>query len=41
MRKTANDIIDDIKSMLAESDMSRSLNGGIYASGERPANSHD
>ena len=41
MRKTANDIIDDIKSMLAESDMARSLNGGIDASGERPANSHD
>lgn len=39
MRKTASEIVDDIKSIISDSELAKSINGGIYGSGERPANS--
>ena len=39
MRKTASEIVNDIKSIISDSDLAKSVNGGIYGSGERPANS--
>ena len=39
MRKTASEIVNDIKSIISYSELAKSINGGIYGSGERPANS--
>lgn len=39
MRKTASEIVNDIKSIISDSELAKSVNGGIYGSGERPANS--
>ena len=39
MRKTASDIANDIKSIISESELAKSVNGEIYESGHRPANS--
>lgn len=41
MRKTAEEIEEDIYKLLAESDLASEISGGIYRDGMRPFNSQD